>query len=116
MSKKRGFTLIELLVVIAIIAVLMGIMLPSLHKVRDQARAVYCLNNLKQIGLAMTSYALSNNEFIPRAMDDTKWILAFMPYLGEKSKGINDYREIAIKMEEYSRRIIGRPQHTGQDF
>ncbi len=58
--KKRGFTLIELLVVIAIIAVLIGIMLPVLGKVKEQARRSQCASNLHQIGIALINYANQN--------------------------------------------------------
>lgn len=60
--KKRGFTLIELLVVIAIIALLLSILMPSLNKVRDQARAVVCKSNLKQWGLVVGVYTNGNKD------------------------------------------------------
>ena len=95
--RHRGFTLIELLVVIAIIALLMGILMPALSRVRKQARTVYCLNSLRQIGLTMHAYAQSNDDFIPRALDhQVKWILAFMPYLGAEYEQVYDYREVDV--------------------
>ena len=54
--RHRGFTLIELLVVIAIIAVLIALLLPAVQAAREAARRAQCVNNLKQIGLAMHNY------------------------------------------------------------
>ena len=97
MHKRQGFTLIELLVVIAIIALLMAILMPALQRVKKQARTVYCLNSLKQLGMAMTMYADDNGGFIPRALDHkVKWILVFIPYLGHEYKNIEDYREVDV--------------------
>ncbi len=72
--KKRAFTLIELLVVIAIIAVLMGILMPALRRVREQARQRTCGSQIRQHTLAMIMYADENNNKLPLAEFGGNWL------------------------------------------
>lgn len=87
-NKKRfaGFTLIELLVVIAIIALLLAILMPSLKKVKEQAKMVVCKTNLHQWGLIFGMYTNDNNsKFMPGIDEDWatgkySWIVSLIPY------------------------------------
>ncbi len=86
--KRLCFTLIELLVVVAIIAMLIAILIPSLGKARDQAKATVCLSNLRQMGLSLTLYAADFQERFPSSSchfsqekdKENWWLYVLQPY------------------------------------
>jgi prepilin-type N-terminal cleavage/methylation domain-containing protein len=106
-TRKRGaFTLVELLVVIAIIGILVALLLPAIQAAREAARRTKCVNNLKNIGLAMLNYESSKKTYPPSSTiaDDIStnglsWHVLILPYIEEASvsdtikKALDDYRK-----------------------
>ena len=83
---NKGFTLVELLVVIAIIGILIGMLLPAVQAVREQARRVSCLNKIRNIALACVSYESSNQQFPAAVSNRTEsYLVRILPFLEQNS-------------------------------
>ncbi len=96
--KAAGFSLVEILVVIAIVAVLLGLLIPTLRNVRERADEATCASNLRQIGIALLSYHNDYNQLpIGWAGEDYTWNSALKSYLPTYNAGGNPNR-VRIKL------------------
>jgi len=121
--RDKGFTLIELLVVIAIIAILIGLLLPAVQKIREAANRMKCSNNLKQIGLGLHNYNDTNGSLPPMFLlsrgtngtpsfdwrDENKigppWSVLLLPFIEQD----NLYKTVSQSIVNYTNMVKGSP-------
>jgi prepilin-type N-terminal cleavage/methylation domain-containing protein/prepilin-type processing-associated H-X9-DG protein len=114
-----GFTLIELLVVIAIIAVLASMLLPSLSMAKAKAQQIFCVNNLKQLGLSVIMYVDDQDNTYPpmQAVEqgvESSWRPFLYPYMGYSAKSYDCPSEKIDRYENGDPAFVGQPFARGE--
>lgn len=92
MQQRTNFTLTELLIVIAVIAILASLLLPSLNKALARARAINCVGNLRQTGMAFQQYAIDNTDYFMLDWDNNSYVKYLTGYGGDNNKTLAEMR------------------------
>lgn len=95
---RRGFTLVELLVVIAIMGILIALLLPAVQAARESARRTHCLNNLKQIGIALQNYADTHGRLPPSSTSDVDF--GVWNYAADPTVHLHSWRSLILPYVE----------------
>ena len=114
-SRRRpGFTLVELLVVIAIIAILIGLLLPAVRKVREAASRTTCGNNLHQLAIAAANFD-ATNQSLPMGSDSQQvgCLVYLLPYIEQDARFANFSFALASSDTPYNRDPLNKPPNTG---
>lgn len=114
--KRRGFTLIEMLVVIAVIGILVSLLMPAVQAAREAANRIQCINNLKQMALAMHQYEYDfktlppSRILLPDLSSSGSWAVLILPYM----EHANLYKEWKLDQPYYKQSAIARttPVHS----
>jgi prepilin-type N-terminal cleavage/methylation domain-containing protein len=121
----RGFTLVELLVVIAIIGILIGMLLPAVQQVREAARRIHCLNNVRQIGLATQLFVDTNNAFPPARLSTApnpflpsssvtygaeSWFVRILPLVEQQN--LYDLWDLSVSYDAQVNEAVATPINT----
>ena len=115
-NEQRGFTLIELLVVIAIIALLMAILMPTLQRVKEQARAIGCQSNLKQWTLIFSMYANDNDEKFPGWLESPEPWPSQLQSMWPRHRDSNDLFVCPMARKPQSEFLDSSNWHLGSTF